>query len=203
MQAIVEMCTPIYDRIEIASLPSRAPNSTCTSTPTNFSSAFIVDARVSNRTGTGRAKTARAPPAQDSGWRAGHWSGSHRVPLRVAPHLADASFGGLVRIAAEGGTTAPMGRGSGVAKDDECLYVGDVIFGLQRCQIPHAGRLAHATGSRGRAYVEKDVISSYDFGANSFVRKPVDFSQFALAAQQIGLYWLVLNEAPPPPVKTS
>jgi len=43
---------------------------------------------------------------------------------------------------------------------------------------------------------ESDILSSYDLGANSFVRKPVDFAQFAVAAQQLGLYWLVLNEPP-------
>jgi two-component system response regulator len=41
---------------------------------------------------------------------------------------------------------------------------------------------------------EKDIVSSYDLGANSFVRKPVDFAQFLEAAQQLGLYWLVLNQ---------
>ena len=41
---------------------------------------------------------------------------------------------------------------------------------------------------------EKDILSSYDLGANSFVRKPVDFNQFLEAAQQLGLYWLVLNQ---------
>ncbi len=41
---------------------------------------------------------------------------------------------------------------------------------------------------------ESDIIRSYDLGANSFVRKPVDFAQFIEAAQQLGLYWLVLNE---------
>jgi two-component system response regulator len=44
---------------------------------------------------------------------------------------------------------------------------------------------------------EKDVIMSYDLGANSFVRKPVDFAQFIDAARHIGLYWLVMNEPPP------
>ena len=43
---------------------------------------------------------------------------------------------------------------------------------------------------------ESDVIRSYDFGANSFVRKPVDFAQFCAAATQLGLYWLVLNQPP-------
>lgn len=44
---------------------------------------------------------------------------------------------------------------------------------------------------------EEDRISGYALGANSYVRKPVDFSQFLEAARQLGLYWLVLNEAPP------
>src|SRR5262249_12161167 len=41
---------------------------------------------------------------------------------------------------------------------------------------------------------ERDILSSYDLGANSFVRKPVDFAQFTEAARQLGLYWLMLNE---------
>jgi CheY-like chemotaxis protein len=44
---------------------------------------------------------------------------------------------------------------------------------------------------------EKDLIGGYDLGANSYVRKPVDFAQFVEAVRQLGLYWLVLNERPP------
>ena len=44
---------------------------------------------------------------------------------------------------------------------------------------------------------ESDLIRSYQLGVNSFIRKPVDFSQFAEAILQVGLYWLVLNEQPP------
>jgi two-component system response regulator len=43
---------------------------------------------------------------------------------------------------------------------------------------------------------EGDVVTSYKFGANSYVCKPVDFVQFMEATKQLGLYWLVLNEAP-------
>jgi two-component system response regulator len=45
---------------------------------------------------------------------------------------------------------------------------------------------------------ERDLIASYDLGANSFVRKPVDFAEFLEAARQLGMYWLVLNEQPEP-----
>ena len=44
---------------------------------------------------------------------------------------------------------------------------------------------------------ESDIIRSYDLGANSFVRKPVDFEAFLDAARQLGLYWLVLNQPSP------
>jgi two-component system response regulator len=44
---------------------------------------------------------------------------------------------------------------------------------------------------------EQDLINGYRFGANSYIRKPVDFSQFAEAIRQLGLYWLILNESPP------
>lgn len=44
---------------------------------------------------------------------------------------------------------------------------------------------------------ERDIIESYDLGANSYIRKPVDFDRFTEAIRQLGLYWLILNEAPP------
>jgi two-component system response regulator len=43
---------------------------------------------------------------------------------------------------------------------------------------------------------ERDIMESYDLGANSYIRKPVDFSNFLEAVRQLSLYWLVLNEAP-------
>lgn len=45
---------------------------------------------------------------------------------------------------------------------------------------------------------QRDIVESYSLGANSYVRKPVDFHQFAEAISQLGLYWLVLNEPPYP-----
>jgi two-component system response regulator len=74
-------------------------------------------------------------------------------------------------------------------------------------QLPKIGglevlrRLKGADGTRRLPVVvltssaeESDIVRSYEIGANSFVRKPVDFDQFVVAAAQLGLYWLVLNE---------
>ncbi len=44
---------------------------------------------------------------------------------------------------------------------------------------------------------ERDIVSSYRLGVNSYIRKPVNFSDFAEATKQLGIYWLLLNQCPP------
>jgi DNA-binding response OmpR family regulator len=46
---------------------------------------------------------------------------------------------------------------------------------------------------------EEDIISAYESGANSYIRKPVDFSDFVAAIKQVGMYWLLVNQPPPGP----
>ena len=44
---------------------------------------------------------------------------------------------------------------------------------------------------------ERDISAGYDNGTNSYIRKPVDFQQFAVVIRQLGMYWLVVNQPPP------
>lgn len=46
---------------------------------------------------------------------------------------------------------------------------------------------------------ERDIVSSYRLGVNSYIRKPVNFAEFAEATKQLGIYWLLLNQCPPTP----
>jgi two-component system response regulator len=45
---------------------------------------------------------------------------------------------------------------------------------------------------------ERDLIDSYKLGVNAYAQKPIDFSQFAETVRQIGMFWMLINEAPPP-----
>ena len=50
---------------------------------------------------------------------------------------------------------------------------------------------------------QRDRVDSYQFGANSYVRKPIKFDAFLDAAAQLGVYWLQVNQSPPPPLRTT
>jgi two-component system response regulator len=67
---------------------------------------------------------------------------------------------------------------------------------LKRVRADHRTRLLPVvilTSSRE----DRDVMNGYSLGANSYIRKPVDFNQFRDAVRQLGLYWLLLNVPPP------
>lgn len=69
----------------------------------------------------------------------------------------------------------------------------EVLKGIRNNEATHLLPVVILTSSDE----EKDLIESYQLGANSYVRKPVDFSQFQDAVKQLAMYWLLLNQSPP------
>jgi two-component system response regulator len=68
----------------------------------------------------------------------------------------------------------------------------DVLRRMRQTEVTRRTPVVVLTSSNE----ERDIMSSYDLGANSFVRKPVDFTEFLEAARNLGVYWLVLNQPP-------
>jgi two-component system response regulator len=107
---------------------------------------------------------------------------------RDGPEALDYLFG------SEGGDKGPI-RPAMVLLDLKLPKV-DGIEVLRRLRSRPETRLTPVvilTSSRE----EQDLAASYELGANSYIRKPVDFEQFSEAVRYLGLYWLVLNEPPP------
>jgi two-component system, response regulator len=73
----------------------------------------------------------------------------------------------------------------------------DVLRAIRAYEPTRLLRIVVLTTSRE----EPDVAEAYRLGANSYIRKPVDFDEFIRAVGHLGLYWLLLNEAPPPPAR--
>jgi two-component system response regulator len=98
-------------------------------------------------------------------------------------------------------------QGEGAFKDRDTGILPEVI--LLDLKMPRMGGLELLKSIRSNEKLkllpvviltsskqERDIIESYSLGANSYIQKPVDFSQFVEAVKQLGLYWLVLNVSP-------
>ena len=89
----------------------------------------------------------------------------------------------------------PAGSGPRLILLDLKLPKVDGIEILQRCKSdPRTKNIPVVMLTSSRE--ERDLIDSYNLGVNSYVVKPVDFSQFTEAIRQLGLYWMVLNQLP-------
>lgn len=70
---------------------------------------------------------------------------------------------------------------------------------LERLRAHERTRLLPVVVLTSSREEEEDVVAGYENGANSYIRKPVDFGEFVEVVREVGLYWLLLNEAPPWP----
>ena len=92
----------------------------------------------------------------------------------------------------------PLARNVGIERRKPLLAMRETVEVLRRLRAHERTRLVPVvilTSSRE----DSDLTNGYRLGANSYIRKPVDFDQFSAAVRELGLYWLVLNEPPPMP----
>ena len=69
----------------------------------------------------------------------------------------------------------------------------EVLRQIRECELTRRLPVVILTSSKE----QRDLLEGYNLGANSYVRKPVNFDEFLEAAKQLGLYWMLLNEPPP------
>jgi two-component system response regulator len=113
------------------------------------------------------------------------------TPLRIAPDGADA----IAQLFGGEGEPAPSGLPALVLLDLALPKV-DGFEVLRRIRSDDRTRLLPVVVLTS-SVEPSDLIAAYRLGANSYVRKPVEFDAFQDAARQLGRYWLELNEAPP------
>ena len=118
--------------------------------------------------------------------------------------LKKANIANDVRVARDGQEALDMLHGNGATEDGmQSLVFLDLklprVSGLdvlRRIRSEAATRLLPVVILTSSTE-EEDILGSYERGANSYVRKPVDFTEFANAVQRLGLYWLLVNSLPP------
>lgn len=122
----------------------------------------------------------------------------------VLRSLRKANIANEVRVARDGAQALEMLYGDGAAHATQPALV------LLDLKLPKIGGLEVLRRIRAEASTrllpvvvltssseDEDILASYERGANSYVRKPVDFTEFASAVQRLGLYWLLVNSVPP------
>ncbi len=121
--------------------------------------------------------------------------------------LKDANIANDVIVARDGVEALECLRGEGAHEGRDTSIMPEVI--LLDLKMPRMGGLELLKMIRSdestkllpvviltSSKEERDVIESYNLGANSYIQKPVDFDQFAVAVKQLGLYWLLVNIGP-------
>ncbi|HKK00713.1 MAG TPA: response regulator [Desulfuromonadales bacterium] len=97
--------------------------------------------------------------------------------------------------------------GTGIRDEDGPIWPSVVLLDMKMPRLGGLDVLERIRKNPDTKYIpvviltssdeEQDMLRSYDLGANSYVRKPVDFKDFAEAVVELGLYWALLNEPPP------
>ncbi|HEX4154188.1 MAG TPA: response regulator [Acidobacteriaceae bacterium] len=119
--------------------------------------------------------------------------------------LRKANVANEIRVARDGAEALEYMKGivSGVNQIPQLVLLDLKLPKVEGFEVLRAIRAADKTSLLPVVILtssdeERDIVSSYRLGVNSYIRKPVNFSDFAEATRQLGMYWLLLNQCPPP-----